>query len=211
MKKVLFLLGASIIFLENHAAPAMEKPDTTLPRILIINAFDASEMKARKNKKALLTELADSLKQYLRSEIRQYTEFEAVVAEEFISDTTRQFLNTLFQKYNCASAIVISKLNVYFEQTGVEVTRDYDGSKSREASYDICSDVRYLYYINADTPEVLDKKRCYFFTKRDVASGVLAAGPDVVGKSKYTFIAIRQNATMGAYEMVNFLKKESSQ
>ena len=106
---------------------------------------------------------------------------------------------------------MISNLSVYFEQTNVEVTRDYDGSKTREASYDICSDVRYLYYVNAAAPEVYDKKKCSFFTKRNVASGILAAGPDVIRKSKYTFIAIRQNAELGANEMYYLFKKENNQ
>jgi hypothetical protein len=211
MKKVLLLLVASIVFLQCNAETTTPKEDTIAPRILIINAFDASEMKARKNKMELFAELADSLKYYLHSELGQYSEFETIVAEELIGDTTRQIFNTLLQKYNCTSAIVISKLSVYFEQTNVDVTRDYDGSKTREASYDICSDVRYLYYINAASPEVFDKKKCSFFTKRNVASGILAAGPDVVGKSKYTFIAIRQNAAIGATDMIYFLKKENNQ
>ncbi|MGB3162286.1 MAG: hypothetical protein WBA96_02050, partial [Chitinophagaceae bacterium] len=81
MKKIVLLLGAGLIFLQSHAEPVMAKADTTIPRILIINAFDASEIKARKNKKELFAELADSLKHYLRNEIRGNTEFEIVVSE----------------------------------------------------------------------------------------------------------------------------------
>ncbi len=211
MKKILLLLGTGVIFLQSHAEPVTAKADSTVPRILIINAFDASETKARKNKIELFTELADSLKQYLRSEIGHYSAFETEVADELMNDTAGHILTSLLQKYNCTSAVVIIKLNVYFDQTGVEVTRDYDGSKSREASYNICSDVQYMYYRNAATAQVFDKKRCDFFTKRSVASGVLAAGPDIVGKSKYTFIAMRQNAIIGANEIIYLLKKEANQ
>ncbi len=211
MKKILLLLGAGLIFLQSHAEPVASIADTTIPRILIINAFDASEIKARKNKQELFAELADSLKQYLQSEIGRYTDFETVVTGELVNDTASHILNALLQKHNCTSAIVISNLNVYFEQTDVEVTKNSDGSKTREASYDICSDVRYLYYVNAATPEVLDRKNCKFFTKRSVASGMLAAGPDIVGKSKYTFIAIRLNAVMGADEMIYLLRKNANQ
>lgn len=211
MKKIFLLLGACIIFLQSYAKPVIESADTTAPRILIINAFDASKMKVRKNKIELFTELSDSLKQYLRIEIGLYSAVETVVAEEPVNDTSANILNSLLQKYNCASAVVINKLNVYFEQMDVDVTRNDDGSKSREATYDICSDVQYMYYRNAITAQIFDKKRCDFFTKRNVTSGILAAGPDVVGKSKYTFIAIRQNATLGANEMIYFLKKENNQ
>ncbi len=211
MPKILLLLGAGLIFLQSHAAPVNTKADTTIPRILIVNTFDASEIKARKNKQELFAELVDSLKQYLLSEMGRYTAFETVVAGEVITDTAWQILNPLLQRYNCTSAIVISNLNVYFEQNGVEVTKNNDGSKTREAFYDICSDVRYLYYVNAATPKVLDRRNCKFFTKRSVASGILAAGPDIVGKSKYTFIAIRLNAVMGADEMIYLLRKNANQ
>ena len=211
MKKIVLLFVAGFIFLQSHAEPVITKADTSIPRILILNAFNASEIKARKNKKELFAELADSLKHYLRNEIRGNTEFEIVVSEGLVNDTAGHILNGLLQKHNCTSAIIISKLNVYFEQNGVEVTKNSDGSKTREAFYDICSDVRYLYYVNNATPEVLDRKNCKFFTKRSVASGMLAAGPDIVGKSKYAFIAIRLNAVMGADEMIYLLRKEANQ
>ena len=201
MKKIVLLFVAGFIFLQSHAEPVITKADTSIPRILILNAFNASEIKARKNKKELFAELADSLKHYLRNEIRGNTEFEIVVSEGLENDTAGHILNGLLQKHNCTSAIIISKLNVYFEQNGVEVTKNSDGSKTREAFYDICSDVRYLYYVNNATPEV----------KRSVASGMLAAGPDIVGKSKYAFIAIRLNAVMGADEMIYLLRKEANQ
>jgi len=208
MKMLFLLLGSGIFILRGHAGPVTAKADTTAPRILILNAYDASEMKARKNKKELFAELADSLKHCLRSEIVRYSAFEAVVAEEPMSDTAGLILHALLQKYNCARAVVINNLNVYFERTDVEVTKNDDGSKSRVASYDICSEVQYWYYGNAVAARVFDRKRCEFFGKRNMASGMLATGPDIVGKSKYAFIAIRQNAAMEADELIYLLKKE---
>ena len=91
-------------------------------------------------------------------------------------------------------AIVILKLNVYFEQTGVAVTKNYDGTKSRDASYDICCQVSYNIYQPGISIVPVEEVNCEFFTKRDVASGLLAAGPDVVGKKKYTYDMVRKNA-----------------
>ena len=211
MKRLLLFISFGIFIPKNFASGVDQKTDTSGRRILIINAFDASQMKTRNNKKELFAELADSLKQYLRSEIRNFPNIEMVVVEELMRDNADSMVSSLLQKYICNSAIVIDSLNVYFEQTGVEVTRDNDGKKSREASYDICTEVKYVCYTNLQTREPLYKKNCSFFSKRNVASGLLAAGPDVVGKSKYTFIAIRENVIYSIDEIVFQLKKEANQ
>ena len=211
MKCLLLFISFGVLFFESYASEVGQNTDTSGRRILIINTFDASQMKARNNKRELFAELADSLKQYLRSEMSNYSSIETVVVEELMRDNTDSMVSHLLQKYSCTSALVIDSLNVYFEQTEVEVTRDDDGKKSREASYDICTEVKYICYANSNTPEPLYKKKCSFFTKRNVASGLLAAGPDVVGKSKYTFIAIRQNAMHSIDEIVFQLKKGKNQ
>ena len=51
MKQLLLSLGFIVVFFECQAFIATEKKDTSGRRILIINAFDASKMKARDNKK----------------------------------------------------------------------------------------------------------------------------------------------------------------
>ena len=194
MKYLLLFISFGVLLYVSYASGFNENTDTSGRRILIINAFDASQMKARNNKKELFAELTDSLKQYLRSEMSKYSSMEMVVVKELMRDNTDSMISHLLQKYNCTGAIVIDSMNVYFEQTGVEVTRDNDGKKSREASYDICTEVKYICYANIQTREPLYKKSCEFFSKRDVASGLLAVGPDVVGKKKYTYPMIRKNA-----------------
>ncbi len=211
MKHLLLFVSFGVLLSESYASGVDQKADTSGRRILIINAFDASQMKARNNKKELFAELADSLKQYLQSEMRNFSSIETVVAEELVKDNTDSMVSSLLLKYNSPGAVVINSLNVYFEQTGVEVTRDNDGKKSREASYNLCAEVIYVCYTNSDSRVPLNKRNCRFFTKRNVESGLLAAGPDVVGKSKYTFIAIRQNAMYSAGEIVYLVNKGADQ
>ena len=211
MKNLLLFISFGVLLYESYASGFNENTDTSGRCILIINAFDASQMKARNNKKELFAELTDSLKQYLRSEMSKYSSMETAVVKELMRDNTDSMISHLLQKYNCTGAVLIDSLNVYFEQTGVEVTRDNDGKKSREASYDICTEVKYICYANIQTREPLYKKNCRFFSKRNVASGLLAAGPDVVGKSKYTFIAVRQNAMHSIDEIILQLLKEKNQ
>ena len=41
MKKIVLLFVAGFIFLQSHAEPVITKADTSIPRILILNAFNA--------------------------------------------------------------------------------------------------------------------------------------------------------------------------
>ena len=64
-----------------------------------------------------------------------------------------------------------------------EVTRD-GSHKDREASYDINADVDYTLYDESKKIKEFHTQVFEFFTTRNVVSGLLAAGPDVVGKRK---------------------------
>ena len=48
------MLRTVIIFLQCQGETITVQPDTTAPRILIINAFDASTLKARKTNRSFL-------------------------------------------------------------------------------------------------------------------------------------------------------------
>ena len=163
--------------------------------LLIINSFDAQSMNARKNKKALFSELADSLKTMLKLEFERKQNREVIIVPGLINNSEGKdsVYIELINKYSATQAVVIKNLNAYFEQTGVEVTKESDGKK-RVASYDINADVTYLLYNNAGIMRKTDTKVFEFFTERSVASGLLAAGPDIVGKSKHAFKIVQKNA-----------------
>lgn len=203
MKHLLLSLVFAVTFFECRAFVAIEKTDTSERRILIINAFDASNMKARDNKKELFAELADSLKHYLANEINGYPGFKAVVSEQLVTHLTGISLDSVLLKYDCTSAIKINNLNVFFEQTDVEVTKISKGNKTRNASYNLCAVVQYHYYKIQETLVSLEKNNCNYFTNRNVASGLLAAGPDVVGKRKYTFTAIKENSVLLVSQLIH--------
>jgi len=170
----------------------------TANRILIINTLNAQEANYRKNKKALFRELADSLKRILATEINMSSLGEPVIIAEVMPRIfdSKALLDSLFTTYNASYAIVIKNIDAFFEQTKVEVTREDDGHKSREASYDICSDVGYALYKRNGKPYHSVTKRCDDFTTRNVMSGLLAGGPDIVGKSKHAFRAIEKNGRL---------------
>lgn len=94
---------------------------------------------------------------------------------------------------NASIAIVIKNINAFFHQTDVEVTRG-QGGKERTASYDICAIITYRLYKNNGNFNDSEISTCEFFTKRSVMSGLLAAGPDIVGKKESVFKIVRKNA-----------------
>ena len=164
-------------------------------KLLIVNSFDANSIQARKNKKALFDDLADSLKYILKLELDRTPGKEIIVIPEFINNPpgNDSIYFDLMNKYSATKAIVIKDLNVYFEQTGVAVTKESDGKK-RVASYNINADVTYLLYNNTGLMRKSETKVFEFFTERSVFSGMLAGGPDIVGKSKHAFRIVQKNA-----------------
>ena len=175
-----------------------QSPDSgaTRNRTLIINAFDPHHSDYRKNKKELFGKLADSLKYLLAQNIGKDNSKEPVIIGDLLPAVldSRSSLDSLLILYNANSAIVIKHLNAFFEQTNIEVTRENDGSKSREASYDICSEIDYVLYESNSEPTPNKTRICEPFTTRNVISGLFAAGPDIVGKSKHAFVIVGKNA-----------------
>jgi hypothetical protein len=185
------------------------RQNTPAGSFLIINSFDGMSMQARKNKKELFRDLADSLKSMLKMELnKRYGEIVIVpglIANPSGGDSI--YLDVL-NRHSATKAIIIKDLNAYFEQTGVEVTKDQSGSKSRVASYDINADVTYVLYSDHGTTKEFRTQVFEFFTNRSVASGLLAAGPDIVGKHKHAFKIIRKNAEQFARQLSLYLTGE---
>lgn len=180
------------------------KPDSLPGNILIINSFDAMSMKARKNKKELFAELADSLNKLLYVNIVAHRKNQATILPELLKETENSdsSIFSMMTNNKATTAIVIKKLDVYFEKTGVDVTGEKH-NKTRIASYDICSVVSYELYYRESKPRESETTFCEHFTERQVISGLLAAGPDVVGKRKHAFKIIAKNAERYLWE-INF-------
>jgi hypothetical protein len=166
-----------------------------IDRLLIINSFDSDAKKWRKNKKELFNDLSIRIKNTLSEEINRRGFREAVIIEELIENSTGQdsIYFQLMKSKQASGAIVIKDINVWFEQTGVDVVKE-GKSKSRTAYYDICSEVSYVLYNQSTFEKENAINRCEYFTERSVMSGLLAAGPDIVGKSKHAFNMVEKNA-----------------
>ena len=193
---IIFLLSSLVSAFTLHAGESTIKlsiaqPDSLPGNILVINSFDVMSAKVRKNKKELFMQLADSLKQILY-EASPAPNGKMIAISDLIKDTSEGNIHSLMIQNNASKAIVIKSLDAFFNQTGVEVTRDADG-KNRTASFDLCAVVSYRLYAIEGLPNDAVISTCEFFTKRNVMSGLLAAGPDIVGKKKHAFEIVRKN------------------
>jgi len=165
-------------------------------RILVVNCFDPASTSFRKNKKELLSEVADSLRFYLLEMIeKSNTGMGSMVDNKFtdLSGSTDR-LDSLRVQQQADFVMAILNVEAEFVKTEVEVERQDDGSKKRTARYDLCTTINYL--LAGKNSTYIERKEmvCEFFTERTVMSGLLAAGPDLVGKHKWVFRAARKNA-----------------
>jgi len=133
-------------------------------------------------------QLADSLKKILYK-VSPAPNGKMIAIADLVKDTSESIIHSLMVQNNAAKAIVIKKLDVYFVKTGVAVT-----NKNRVVSFDICSFVRYRLYNIGEMAIDAEIDTREYFTKRTAFSGLLAAGPDVVGKKQHAFEVIRNNA-----------------
>ena len=100
-------------------------------------------------------------------------------------------LDSLRVQQQADFVMAILNVEAEFVKTDVEVERQDDGSKKRTARYDLCTTINYL--LAGKNSTYIERKEmvCEFFTERTVMSGLLAAGPDLVGKHKWVFRAAR--------------------
>jgi hypothetical protein len=199
-----FVLRASLfLILGSHLSaqaqgsdtnPAMSPADSLQGNILVINSYDVMSQKFRKGKKELFLELTDSLKQILY-ESTPAPNGKMIIIPTLLKDTITlgSAIDSLLLQNGASRAIVIMSLDAFFNQTGVEVSKDENG-KSREASFDLCANINYRLYQKGAQWSHSKITNCKYFTTRSVVSGFFAAGPDIVGKKKHVFKIVRANA-----------------
>lgn len=168
------------------------------PRILVVNCYDPAATSYRKNKKELLQDVADSLRLYLVDLINSKNAGKGIISEKRLSGLNENtgWLDSLLVQHQADIVIAILNAEAEFVKTDVDVEIQYDGSKKRTARYDLCTTFNYL--LAGKNGSYIERKEhvCEFFTERSVVSGLLAAGPDLVGKSKWVFRSARKNAAV---------------
>ena len=194
MRKLIFLLPLFSFCFAN--ADQKTSNVDTLPKIVIINAFDASSLQVRKNKKELFKELADSMKLYLKKNIKTQLGLEAIVNAGLVTQITDSIIHSIMVENRVGKAIVIRSLEVYFNEGEEKHTEEYGLSPKIETSYDLCSKVDYAFYTMDSASKQSQINHCDYFTTRSVNDTrfVIKFGPDIVGKKKHTYGAVQKNA-----------------
>ena len=173
------------------------KIDSGSSKILIINSFDAMSSKVRKNKKELLLELTDSLKNYLAKEIWFQIHGQTEIISGIIDQTVNpdSIINALLEQNNATKAILIRETDVYFQAGKSRTVHEYGEKEKTIDPYDLCTNNKYTLYQKNENPMGREVEDCKFFTERSTQGRFsIAFGPDIVGKKKHTYGAVAANA-----------------
>ena len=149
-------------------------------KIILLNNYDVASKKYRDNKEQLFLRLIDTMMYWAGKRINDNTGIETQVIRGYTLANGDSTIYRLIADHKATHAITVSDFDVSFEQTRVDVTKDNSGSKSREAYYDIVADISYSLYAQDSLIRQRDLHQSRFHSSRSVASGLLAAGPNVV-------------------------------
>jgi len=151
-------------------------------KIILLNNYDVASKKYRDNKEQLFLRLIDTMMYWAGKRINDNTGIETQVIRGYTLANGDSTIYRLIADHKATHAITVSDFDVSFEQTRVDVTKDNSGSKSREAYYDIVADISYSLYAQGSLIRQRDLHQSRFHSSRSVASGLLAAGPNIVVK-----------------------------
>ena len=151
-------------------------------KIILLNSYDVVAKKYRDNKEQLFMQLIDTMMYWAATKIQENAGIETEVIRGYTPANSDSTIYRLIAEHKASHAINVSNFDVSFEQTRVDVTKDNSGSKSRQAYYDIVADIGYSLYAHNSLIKQRNLHQSRFHSSRSVASGLLAAGPNIVVK-----------------------------
>jgi hypothetical protein len=187
----------------NTSIPTLPTRDFKTPpaKIVVANAYDVKTASVRDNKEKLFGELIDITVRHTSNEINRRSEIPATFVEGVAipSHQPDSSIQKLMTTHLASHAIIVKSFNASFEQTEVNVTEADDGSKNRQAMYDIIVDIGYTFHnwSGRQFDTLISARK--FHSSRNVLSGLLAAGPNIVANS--------EDATDGIYANVDMYLK----
>ena len=183
----------------------------TLPKLIIVNTFDASSQSMRKSKRDLFRELADSLQVYLAQNIKEQFGIASTIVPGLVKADDSSVLSLLKSK-GADAVIVIQALDVYFNEGNEKHVEEYGSSPKLQTDYNLCSKVDYTFHT---VDSVLQKQvtHCDYFTTRSVndKAFVIKFGPDIVGKKRHTSGAVERNAIDYIQSVSTYIQKPTNQ
>jgi len=171
----------NMISYTSHTIPiyAVDPPPQ---KIILLNNYDVAAKKYRDNKEQLFLQLIDTMMYWAGKRINDNTGIETEVVRGYTLANSDSSISSLIAAHKASHAITVTNFDVSFIQTRVDVTKDNSGNKRREAYYDIVADISYSFYAHNSLIKQRDLHQSRFHSSRSVASGLLAAGPNIVVK-----------------------------
>lgn len=165
--------------------------DPPAQTIVVANTYDVSKRSYRESKEGQFKLLIDGAMQSFATAVEEHT-YVTVRIHRDRQPICKSCLEDLMSAYGANYAVVLDSFAVYFDQTEVVVTKTEDG-KSREAFYDIVSEIEFRIVgregLREDFPTVYRR----FHSSRSVMSGLLAAGPNIVSNHDDAIQAVTAN------------------
>jgi len=184
----------------NTSIPTLPTRDFKTPpqKIVVANAYDVKAASVRDNKEKLFGELVNLTVRQTSNEINRRSEIPATFVEGIAVPASQpdSSIQKLMTTHLASHAIIVKSFNASFEQTAVNVTEADDGSKNRQAMYDIIVDIGYTFHnwSGRQFDTLISARR--FHSSRSVLSGLLAAGPNIVANSEDALDGIYANVDM---------------
>lgn len=194
-----FFLSGCTVKNKTITIPYKTTPRYTLSpkpeRFLLLNTYNIDSTKFRKNKKELFNKFIDSILVTCKEEIikRESIPCEVLPGLTNISTSIDDTVYLMIREHQATHAIVITSFDVDFTKTEVMVEKSANGSKSRNASYDIVSDIHFLLYSGHSVFKESQMTKSTYYSSRLVISGLLAAGPNVVVQKRDAWKITRSN------------------
>jgi Family of unknown function (DUF6340) len=162
-------------------------------KLLLLNTFDVPTDHMRENKQKLFLSLLDTLLFEMSREVSRRTAIPSeVVCGITGTDDSGSLMLARMAEHQSSHAIAITYFDIHFYQTEVVVTEEQDG-KSKEAYYDILSEIHYSLYDEDGFFNNLQITESRHHSSRSVLSGLLAAGPNIVSNKEDALNIAREN------------------
>lgn len=151
--KVLFGLFAAVLLTSCQTSQLISYTVNILPqqslnlapqKVLLLNTFDPAVYHHRKNKESLVAALTDTLLNQMAAQLkyRSVASVPLYGLTPVITTADEGSIQALLLQHGATHAVVIKEVDVFFDQSDVIVTKSQSG-KSREAFYDICTEITY--------------------------------------------------------------------
>ena len=162
-------------------------------KIILLNTYNIAEKKYRDNKEELFLQLIDIMMHWAATRIHSNADINTEVIQGYtaMAGNKDSTISAMITSHNATHAIAVNSFDVYFQQTHVEVTKTNSG-KEREAYYDIVTDISYALFDTASMIREKDLHQSRFHSSRNVVSGLLAAGPNVVSQRDDAYRIVMQ-------------------